>query len=193
MTHPVQGDIILRVTNTAICGSDLHLFLRGMPGMKSGDVLGHGTYAAARLAACCCAALASHLAASWVADSAVYTVPTCKHCRGTESSSVALSVLLFPVVHVVTEGSCLPVLLLQSSWALWTRLVMVSPVSRGEGCLVVNTAGFDCNTVLAQAMTDAFCDGLRCIQQLIGCTICALSLRLDNHAYFWSCSAVQPE
>jgi threonine dehydrogenase-like Zn-dependent dehydrogenase len=36
-----QGDIILRVTNTAICGSDLHLFLRGMPGMASGDVLGH--------------------------------------------------------------------------------------------------------------------------------------------------------
>jgi hypothetical protein len=29
------------VTNTCICGSDLHLFLRGMPGMKSGDVLGH--------------------------------------------------------------------------------------------------------------------------------------------------------
>jgi threonine dehydrogenase-like Zn-dependent dehydrogenase len=38
---PFQGDIILRVTNTAICGSDLHLFLRGMPGMSSGDVLGH--------------------------------------------------------------------------------------------------------------------------------------------------------
>jgi threonine dehydrogenase-like Zn-dependent dehydrogenase len=37
-----QGDIVLRVTNTAICGSDLHLFLRGMPGMSSGDVLGHG-------------------------------------------------------------------------------------------------------------------------------------------------------
>lgn len=36
-----KGDIILRVTNTAICGSDLHLFLRGMPGMASGDVLGH--------------------------------------------------------------------------------------------------------------------------------------------------------
>lgn len=29
------------MTNTCICGSDLHLFLRGMPGMKAGDVLGH--------------------------------------------------------------------------------------------------------------------------------------------------------
>ena len=36
-----QGDIVLRVTNTCICGSDLHLYLRGMPGMKTGDVLGH--------------------------------------------------------------------------------------------------------------------------------------------------------
>lgn len=34
-------DVILRVTNSAICGSDLHLYLRSMPGMKSGDVLGH--------------------------------------------------------------------------------------------------------------------------------------------------------
>jgi threonine dehydrogenase-like Zn-dependent dehydrogenase len=39
--HTLQGDIILRVTKTAICGSDLHLYLRGMPGMKAGDVLGH--------------------------------------------------------------------------------------------------------------------------------------------------------
>jgi hypothetical protein len=36
-----QDDVLLRVTNTAICGSDLHLYLHGMPGMKSGDVLGH--------------------------------------------------------------------------------------------------------------------------------------------------------
>ncbi|KAF6234312.1 GroES-like protein [Scenedesmus sp. NREL 46B-D3] len=34
-------DVLLRVTNTAICGSDLHLYLHGMPGLKSGDVLGH--------------------------------------------------------------------------------------------------------------------------------------------------------
>jgi threonine dehydrogenase-like Zn-dependent dehydrogenase len=37
----LQSDVLLRVTNTAICGSDLHLYLHGMPGMKSGDVLGH--------------------------------------------------------------------------------------------------------------------------------------------------------
>eukprot|EP00891_Asterochloris_glomerata_P001451 jgi/Astpho2/1451/Aster-06299 len=34
-------DVILRVTSTAICGSDLHLYVGAMPGMKSGDVMGH--------------------------------------------------------------------------------------------------------------------------------------------------------
>jgi len=34
-------DILLRVTATAICGSDLHLYRGKMPGMKDGDVLGH--------------------------------------------------------------------------------------------------------------------------------------------------------
>lgn len=34
-------DIILRVTATAICGSDLHLYRGKVPGMKSGDILGH--------------------------------------------------------------------------------------------------------------------------------------------------------
>lgn len=34
-------DIILRVTATAICGSDLHLYRGKMPQMKSGDILGH--------------------------------------------------------------------------------------------------------------------------------------------------------
>ena len=35
------GDVILKVTSTAICGSDLHLYLNALPGMKSGDLLGH--------------------------------------------------------------------------------------------------------------------------------------------------------
>src|SRR5690606_27711250 len=35
------GDAILRVTLTAICGSDLHLLDGYMPGMQPGDVLGH--------------------------------------------------------------------------------------------------------------------------------------------------------
>ncbi|MCC2655675.1 MAG: Alcohol dehydrogenase GroES domain protein [Panacagrimonas sp.] len=39
MTQP--DDIILRVTATAICGSDLHLYRGKVPGLKSGDVLGH--------------------------------------------------------------------------------------------------------------------------------------------------------
>ncbi len=34
-------DAIIRITSTAICGSDLHLFDGFMPTMQSGDVLGH--------------------------------------------------------------------------------------------------------------------------------------------------------
>jgi len=34
-------DIILRVTATAICGSDLHIYRGNIPSMKTGDVLGH--------------------------------------------------------------------------------------------------------------------------------------------------------
>ena len=35
------NDIIVRITATAICGSDLHLYDGLMPTMKSGDILGH--------------------------------------------------------------------------------------------------------------------------------------------------------
>jgi threonine dehydrogenase-like Zn-dependent dehydrogenase len=34
-------DIILRVTATAICGSDLHLYRGKIPGLDDGDILGH--------------------------------------------------------------------------------------------------------------------------------------------------------
>ena len=34
-------DIILKVTATAICGSDLHMYRGMIPAMKSGDILGH--------------------------------------------------------------------------------------------------------------------------------------------------------
>src|SRR5689334_7431998 len=34
-------DAIVRVTATAICGSDLHLFNGFVPSMESGDILGH--------------------------------------------------------------------------------------------------------------------------------------------------------
>lgn len=45
-THPDPalidpGDAILRVTATAICGSDLHLYRGKVPGMQAGDILGH--------------------------------------------------------------------------------------------------------------------------------------------------------
>ena len=36
-----DDDIILRVTATAICGSDLHIFRGKIPGMKAGAILGH--------------------------------------------------------------------------------------------------------------------------------------------------------
>ena len=35
-----NDDIILRVTATAICGSDLHLYRGKMPALKDGDILG---------------------------------------------------------------------------------------------------------------------------------------------------------
>jgi threonine dehydrogenase-like Zn-dependent dehydrogenase len=34
-------DAIIRITSTAICGSDLHLYDHVIPGMKDGDILGH--------------------------------------------------------------------------------------------------------------------------------------------------------
>lgn len=36
-----EDDIILRVTATAICGSDLHIYRGKIPAMKEGDILGH--------------------------------------------------------------------------------------------------------------------------------------------------------
>jgi len=39
LQHP--QDLILRVTATAICGSDLHLYRGKVPGLETGDILGH--------------------------------------------------------------------------------------------------------------------------------------------------------
>jgi threonine dehydrogenase-like Zn-dependent dehydrogenase len=36
-----QSDAIIRITSTAICGSDLHLYGGFIPTMESGDILGH--------------------------------------------------------------------------------------------------------------------------------------------------------
>jgi len=36
-----QGDAIVKITSTAICGSDLHLYNGFVPTMESGDILGH--------------------------------------------------------------------------------------------------------------------------------------------------------
>ena len=35
-------DIILRITATAICGSDLHLYRGKIPQVKHGDIFGYG-------------------------------------------------------------------------------------------------------------------------------------------------------
>jgi threonine dehydrogenase-like Zn-dependent dehydrogenase len=35
------GDVIIQITSTAICGSDLHLYDGFMPTMQAGDVIGH--------------------------------------------------------------------------------------------------------------------------------------------------------
>ena len=37
------GDVVIKVTACAICGSDLHIYDGVIPGMKSGDILGHET------------------------------------------------------------------------------------------------------------------------------------------------------
>lgn len=36
-----QGDIIIKITASAICGSDLHLYGGFVPAMKKGDIMGH--------------------------------------------------------------------------------------------------------------------------------------------------------
>jgi threonine dehydrogenase-like Zn-dependent dehydrogenase len=36
-----DDDILLRVTATAICGSDMHIYRGKFPGMETGDILGH--------------------------------------------------------------------------------------------------------------------------------------------------------
>ncbi|HYP17374.1 MAG TPA: alcohol dehydrogenase catalytic domain-containing protein, partial [Opitutus sp.] len=35
------GDAIVKITSTAICGSDLHLYNGYMPTLEKGDILGH--------------------------------------------------------------------------------------------------------------------------------------------------------
>ena len=35
------GDAVVKITSTAICGSDLHLYTGYIPTMKKGDILGH--------------------------------------------------------------------------------------------------------------------------------------------------------
>jgi len=34
-------DVIVRMTSSAICGTDLHMYVGAMPGMSSGQIMGH--------------------------------------------------------------------------------------------------------------------------------------------------------
>lgn len=34
-------DVVIKVTGTTVCGSDLHLYHREIPQLKKGDILGH--------------------------------------------------------------------------------------------------------------------------------------------------------
>ena len=36
-----SGDVIVQITSTAICGSDLHLYDGYQPSMEEGDIMGH--------------------------------------------------------------------------------------------------------------------------------------------------------
>ena len=36
-----RRDAIVKISSTAICGSDLHLYTAFIPTMKAGDILGH--------------------------------------------------------------------------------------------------------------------------------------------------------
>ena len=54
----VQQDAILKVTSTAICGSDLHMYVGAMPGMRKGDLLGHEVRRNSTITgSCCCGCL----------------------------------------------------------------------------------------------------------------------------------------
>ena len=38
-------DALVRITSTAICGSDLHLYSKLWPAMREGDIIGHEPWA----------------------------------------------------------------------------------------------------------------------------------------------------
>ena len=44
-------DAIVRITSTAICGSDLHLYDGFIPTMRAGDILGTSSWGSSRMSA----------------------------------------------------------------------------------------------------------------------------------------------
>jgi hypothetical protein len=55
MTRRVSTDAIVRLTASAICGTDLHVVRGSMSGMKPGTILGHGGVGIVESSALTCA------------------------------------------------------------------------------------------------------------------------------------------
>jgi threonine dehydrogenase-like Zn-dependent dehydrogenase len=75
ISHP--KDAIVRITTTTICGSDLHLYHNSIPGMKSGDILGHEAVGIVHQVGPEC----SFKVGQRVVVSAVIACGTCRFCK----------------------------------------------------------------------------------------------------------------
>jgi threonine dehydrogenase-like Zn-dependent dehydrogenase len=71
-------DIIVRITNTTICGSDLHLYNGVVPGMRRGDILGHEPVGEVVDAG---SAVEKHKAGDRVVVSSVVACGECYYCK----------------------------------------------------------------------------------------------------------------
>ncbi len=76
-------DIILKVTHTTICGSDLHLYDGVVPGMSKGDIIGHEPVGEVEEAG---SAVGKHKVGDRVAVSSVIGCGRCFYCRNQEFS-----------------------------------------------------------------------------------------------------------
>jgi threonine dehydrogenase-like Zn-dependent dehydrogenase len=73
------GDAIVRVTSTAICGSDLHLYDGYVPSMSAGDILGHETMGIVEAVG---PAVTRIRPGMRVVVSAIISCGSCLYCRG---------------------------------------------------------------------------------------------------------------
>ncbi|MBA2724607.1 MAG: alcohol dehydrogenase catalytic domain-containing protein, partial [Actinobacteria bacterium] len=73
-----NGDAIVKVTHTAICGSDLHLLSGHTPGMRAGSVIGHEFVGTVHDAG---GGVTSHLEGARVLGSFLIACGSCAPCR----------------------------------------------------------------------------------------------------------------